>query len=146
MMVETVNSSGDANLREVLNLDVPAEAESIGGAADSVLSMLITLEVPEEKRMAIALAVQEALTNAARHGCQEDPSKSIHCQMRGEPRGRILIIISDPGPGFDPHSLPNPKLPDKIYGDHGRGIFLIRQLMDEVRFERGGTVIRMWKY
>jgi serine/threonine-protein kinase RsbW len=131
-------------MREFLNLSVAAEPESIGQATDSVLDNLEALGIPEEKRAAIGLAVQEALANAATHGCNNDPSKHIQCQVRHGEGNRILIVITDPGPGFEgaggPATLP------AIDGDHGRGIFLIRQLMDEVQFDQGGTVIRMWKY
>jgi serine/threonine-protein kinase RsbW len=132
-------------MRESLNLSVAAEPDSIGQATDSVLSNLVALGIPEDKRAAIGLAVQEALANAARHGCNNDPSKRIQCQVRHGEGDRILIVITDPGPGFDaPQSTPA-SLPD-VYNDHGRGIFLIQQLMDEVQFDQGGTVIKMWKY
>jgi serine/threonine-protein kinase RsbW len=57
----------------------------------------------------------------------------------------MLIVVRNPGEGFDPDSIPNPTIGQNIYQSHGRGIFLINQLMDEVRFERGGTEIRMVK-
>ncbi|MGC2260532.1 MAG: ATP-binding protein [Candidatus Sulfotelmatobacter sp.] len=61
-------------------------------------------------------------------------------------QGRIVIIVTDPGPGFTPKLLSDPKQGDKLYADHGRGVYLIRQLMDEVHFEQPGNEIRMWKY
>jgi serine/threonine-protein kinase RsbW len=61
-------------------------------------------------------------------------------QMRG-----LLIVVRDPGPGFDPASIPNPTIGENIFSEHGRGIFLVNQLMDEVYFERGGTEIHMRK-
>jgi serine/threonine-protein kinase RsbW len=57
----------------------------------------------------------------------------------------MLIIVRNPGEGFDPTSIPNPTRGQNIYATRGRGIFLINQLMDEVRFEQGGTEIHMKK-
>ena len=57
----------------------------------------------------------------------------------------MLIIVRDPGEGFDPTNLPNPTTGQNIYATQGRGIFLINQLMDEVHFEQGGTEIHMRK-
>ena len=57
----------------------------------------------------------------------------------------MLIVVRDPGPGFDPAAIPSPTLGHNIYRHHGRGIYLINQLMDEVSFEKGGTEIRMSK-
>ena len=64
--------------------------------------------------------------------------------MCDESRG-MLIVVRDPGPGFDPQAVPSPLLGQNVFESHGRGIYLINQLMDEVRFEKGGTEIHMKK-
>ena len=140
-------TSGDDHqgLRSQLRLAIPADAEHIANATDAVLACLADLKVDEEKAMAIGLAVQEALANAVTHGCQNDPSKTIQCEISADEQGRVLIVVADPGPGFNFAAPPKPVVQD-VYNDHGRGVFLIRQLMDEVSFERGGSVIQMWKY
>jgi serine/threonine-protein kinase RsbW len=89
--------------------------------------------------------VLEALANAVRYGCGEDPTKNVEvCVECDEERG-MLIIVRDPGEGFDPATLPSPVVGENLYADRGRGIYLINQLMDEVRHERGGTEIWMRK-
>ena len=133
-------------MSELVNLSLPAHAESIATISDNISDVLTRLEIPEQKRFEIGLAVQEALANAVVHGCQGDASKSIRCSLRSDPQGRIVITVTDPGPGFSPDRIPDPKRPEGLEDDHGRGVYLIRQLMDEVHFERGGTQIRMWKY
>jgi len=57
----------------------------------------------------------------------------------------MLIVVRDPGPGFDPKNLPSPIDGREIFSTHGRGIYLINQLMDEVRLLRGGAEIHMRK-
>ena len=133
-------------LSELLNIGFPADPGAIGTVADAVTETLIQLRVPEQKRLEIGLAVQEALVNAVVHGCKSDPSKEVRCRLQSDPLGRIVITVTDPGPGFSPDLLSDPKRQENVYADHGRGVYLIRQLMDEVSFERRGNEIRMWKY
>ena len=133
-------------LSELLDLSMPADGEAIGAVVDSISETLSQLEVPEQKRFEVALAVQEALANAVVHGCGNDRSKQVRCRLKSDPKGRIVIIVTDPGPGFSPERQPDPKRGENLYADHGRGVYLIRQLMDEVHFERSGSEIMMWKY
>jgi serine/threonine-protein kinase RsbW len=141
-------SSGPENsaLSELLDRSLPAEPEAIATVVDAISETLAQLEVPEQKRFEVALAVQEALANAVIHGCGNDPSKQVRCRLKSDPHGRIVIIVTDPGPGFSPELLSNPKQRENLHADHGRGVYLIRKLMDEVHFERNGSEIRMWKY
>jgi serine/threonine-protein kinase RsbW len=98
------------------------------------------------KEFEIQGALHEALANAIVHGCRNDPSKKVEfCVSCDESRG-LLIVVRDPGPGFDPASIPDPVTGQNVYSEHGRGIYLVNQLMDEVRFERGGTEIHMRKF
>lgn len=138
--------SENSELSELFDRSVPADPAAIGAVVDAISEILAKLEVPEQKRFEIALAVQEALANAVVHGCDNDTSKHIRCRLKSAPDGRIVIIVTDPGPGFNAERLSNPKQGENLYADHGRGVYLIRQLMDEVRFERPGNEICMWKY
>lgn len=140
------NPGDDKKPRELLHLTVPAHFEAVASAADAIAETLTRLEVPEQKRLEIGLAVQEALVNAVVHGCGNDPSKNVTCRMQSDEDARIIIVVSDPGPGFNSVSMPDPKQRENLHSDHGRGVYLIRQLMDEVKFERSGSEIRMWKY
>ncbi len=136
----------ESELSELLNIDFPADPGAIGTVADAVTETLVELQVPEQKRLEIALAIQEALVNAVVHGCKNDPSKEVRCRLQSDSHGRIVITVTDPGPGFSPDLLADPKQRENLYVDHGRGVYLIRKLMDEVSFERGGNEIKMWKY
>jgi len=146
MPAEFDGDAEDTALSALIDLSMPADSEAIAAVVDTISGTLTRLEVPEQKRFEVALAVQEALANAVVHGCGNDPSKQVRCRVKSDPLGRILIIVTDPGPGFRPDLLGDPKRRENLYTDHGRGVYLIRQLMDEVRFERSGNEIRMWKY
>ncbi|ABF41318.1 putative anti-sigma regulatory factor, serine/threonine protein kinase [Candidatus Koribacter versatilis Ellin345] len=97
------------------------------------------------KELDVEIALREALANAIKHGANGDPSKTVECRVSCGDSG-ILIVVRDPGPGFDPAAIPDPLSSENIFSNHGRGIFLINKLMDEVKFEKNGTEIHMRKY
>lgn len=136
----------DGELRDLVRLIVPADYDAVASASDQISGTLNQLNIPEQKRMEICMAVQEALVNAVKHGCDNDATKKVSCVMQSGGDGRIIIIVRDPGSGFDSSSIPDPKGDDNLHLSHGRGVYLIRQLMDEVRFNPTGSEIRMWKY
>lgn len=150
MSVQSSASGEDTNqdreLSNLLDLRMPGDSEAVFGVTDAISVTLTQLGVPEDKRMEIVLAVHEALVNAVVHGCKNDSSKEVRCRLGRDPNGRIVIVVSDPGHGFHPDELPDPMRPENLFANHGRGVYLIRQLMDEVHFENGGNQIRMWKY
>jgi serine/threonine-protein kinase RsbW len=98
-----------------------------------------------DKHDAIELALTEALANAVVHGAKGDASKIVECDVVAKEDQSILIVVRDPGKGFDPAEIPDPLRGESVYSDHGRGIFLINQLMDEVKFLKNGTEIHMIK-
>jgi len=93
--------------------------------------------------MEVEIVLREALANAIKHGCGNDPSKSVQCCVALEDDGEILIVVRDPGPGFDPKAVANPLSDAGLMKESGRGIFLINQFMDEVRYEDEGRELHM---
>ena len=77
-----------------------------------------------------------------RHGHGLEPHKNVRVTGRLE-SGRLEIRVEDEGGGFDPDSLPDPREGDSLYRSGGRGVFLIRQLCDEVCYEKGGRCLTM---
>jgi serine/threonine-protein kinase RsbW len=129
-----------------ITLTIPADPEAISQAADEIMSKVSEIECAAGKEFEIETALREALANAIKHGCNNDPSKHVQCCVACEEDRGMLIIVRDPGQGFDPLVLPDCTVGENLYDNHGRGIFLINELMDEVKFERGGTEIHMRKY
>lgn len=126
-----------------LDVTVAADSKAVRALIDQIMENVTKMGCAAGKEYEVRLAVDEALTNALVHGCKEDPTKKIQCCVACDEERGILIVIRDPGPGFDPGSIPSPTVGQNLYATHGRGIFLINQLVDEVRFERGGTEIHM---
>jgi serine/threonine-protein kinase RsbW len=92
----------------------------------------------------VDLALREALANAIIHGNRSNHEKFVRVCLAVQRDCTILIIVKDTGPGFEPIQLPNPLSRENLLAEHGRGIFLVNQLMDDVRFTfDGGTSIHM---
>ena len=126
-----------------LQKTLEARIEAIPPFVDGVMSVVQSMGCAVGKEREVEVALIEALANAVKHGCQNDPSKLVEvCVACDDSRG-LLIVIRDPGPGFDPSSIPNPVVGQNLFSTHGRGIFLINQLVDEVHYEKGGTEIHM---
>jgi serine/threonine-protein kinase RsbW len=89
----------------------------------------------EDAQFRVTLAVREAAINAIVHGNGNDPAKQIAFSL--ENTGQALVFtIADQGRGMDPDKLPDPLAPENLLRGTGRGIFLIRSFMDEVRFRQ----------
>lgn len=128
-----------------LNLAGPADVSTISPVVDWVMEAVRETGCAAGKEFEIETALREALANAIIHGCRNDPHKKVEVQVACRKDGSTVIVVRDPGPGFDVSRLPNPMEGENIYSQHGRGIFLINRMMDDVRFERGGKQIRMRK-
>jgi serine/threonine-protein kinase RsbW len=128
-----------------MNIVVPAMPSSIPTVSEGVRQLLAGKGWTDDELMPIELALDEALANAIRHGCKNDPSKHVQCVVTTDKRGEVMIVVRDPGSGFDAAAVPDPLATDNLLKPSGRGVFLINQLMDEVGFRDGGREVLMKK-
>src|SRR5437868_7925331 len=128
-----------------LKISLSAERKAVDPVVQNVMEVVREMQCASGKEEDIELALTEALANAVVHGAKEDPSKTVECIVACDEERGMLIMVRDPGPGFDPSCIPNPCAGENVYSNHGRGIFLINQLMDEVAFHKNGTEIHMVK-
>ena len=126
-------------------MTIPADPRAIPTVTDGVMQVLVDKKWSEERIMHVELALQEALANAIRHGCQGDASRQVQCVVNCDTDGEILIVVRDPGSGFDATTVADPLAGQNVLKSSGRGIFLINQLMDEVAFKDGGRELQMRK-
>ena len=124
---------------------VVSKIDAISPVVDKLMCLIKETACVPGEEFAVELALREALANAVVHGNRQDPNKKVRiCCACQEGQG-ILIVVKDDGEGFDPAKVPSSLVGENIHSDHGRGIYLINQLMDEVHFEHGGTEIHMRK-
>src|ERR1700692_901375 len=134
-----------AKLTLKLSVTLAADRDAVDPVVRSVMDVVREMKCAPGREDDIELALTEALANAVVHGAKNDPSKIIECDVACDEERGILIVVRDPGTGFDPATIANPCEGQNIYANHGRGIYLINQLMDEVRFHKNGTEIHMLK-
>ena len=88
------------------------------------------------------VGLTEALSNAMLYGNGEDPEKTVRVELRVD-AGHLTVQVTDQGLGFDPELIPDPRTPENIHRAAGRGIFLMRKLMDEVHFNSSGNSVTL---
>ena len=93
----------------------------------------------------ILISLTEAVNNAVQHGNRNDMSKVV-CVKTQKVKHTLHCEISDEGGGFDPASLPDPTAPENIENPGGRGVFLMRQLSDRIRFKDNGSTVELEFY
>ncbi len=128
-----------------LDVTISADPNAISGVVDGVMQIAREMKCAEGNEYQVELALREALANAIVHGCNNDPTKKVECCVACTESSDVMIVVRDPGEGFSPSAVPSPLATENLHSEHGRGICLINQLMDEVSFERNGTEIRMRK-
>jgi len=128
-----------------LDVTIPGDPNAISPLVDRVIEMVKSMECATGKEFEIETGLREALANAIRYGCRHDPTRLVQCGVACDHSRGVLIVVRDPGLGFDPTTIASPLVGQSVFLHHGRGIYLINQLMDEVTFARGGTEIRMRK-
>ena len=127
--------------RDSMKLDVPSDLGMVGDAVELVASHVPpgTLS-PRRISFNLRTALAEALGNAIRYGTGEDPDRIVRVRVElAEDMVRIHVV--DDGNGYDPRRLPDPTHPDNLEREFGRGLFVIRHLVDDVAFNEKGNGI-----
>jgi len=137
--LETRRNSTDRDLV----LELPTDIRSIERAVEYVMERCRTCS-EEARRLDLNFRVglTEALSNAMLYGNSHDPSKPVLVEV-ALLAGRVEARVTDQGPGFDPSTVPDPTSPENITKPCGRGLFLMRQLLDEVSFNDQGNQVTL---
>lgn len=117
------------------NLRLSSTLASVGEVEAAVEKLASEAGLDEDERFHVTMAVREATVNAVLHGNGYDPAKHVDVSMENT-GAELVFVISDQGKGLDPATLPDPLAPENLLRGTGRGIFLIRSFMDEVRFRQ----------
>jgi serine/threonine-protein kinase RsbW len=127
----------------LVTLRLPSDVSCIEEAVELVVRhCLAGHETPRTTRFRLQVVLSEALSNAIVRGNAEDRGKwvDIRAELRND---AIRVDVTDEGPGFNPYDLPDPVSPEQLEGPGGRGLFLIRKLVDAVHFNEQGNSICM---
>jgi serine/threonine-protein kinase RsbW len=132
---------------ETIELRLPSRLKAVDEAAAAVAEFMNRLGIAEDIAFGVDMAVREAVTNAVLHGNKLDDAKEVGLKLRNTSEV-FEISVHDQGSGFDPNEVPDPTRDENILKTSGRGIFFMRNFMDEVVWSadpKGGTSVRMIK-
>ena len=126
-----------------LTFDLPSDLRAIESFVESLVAEGRRIGFNQARlRLNLRVGVSEALSNAMLYGNRQDPRKHVRVQARFTPT-EITVRVTDEGRGFDPSRLPDPTLPQNLWRTRGRGVYLIRRLMDQVQYNEKGNSIEM---
>ncbi len=112
----------------------------VEGIVDDIKS---ELDFKEDVYGNVMVAVTEAVNNSIVHGNKNETSKKVIIELEMKNPYCLMVSVQDEGKGFDPNMLPDPTSPDNIENIGGRGVFLMRQLADEISFHDDGRRVEM---
>jgi serine/threonine-protein kinase RsbW len=120
-----------------IKISIPSLIENIKIVESFIDNAREKFEINDDIYGNIMISVTECVSNAIIHGNLQDLKKQVDLELKFEEE-KLKFIVSDQGEGFDIHSLPDPTSPENIEKPGGRGIFLIKNLADEVEFINEG--------
>jgi serine/threonine-protein kinase RsbW len=124
---------------------IPSEIKAISPLVDRLMRLIEGSHCITGEEHAAELALREALSNAVVHGNRLDAHKLVHVRCRCKVGKEISLIVSHQGQEFDAHNVPDSVAAENLEAEHGRGIRLMKSVMDEVSFQQRGTEIHMCK-
>jgi serine/threonine-protein kinase RsbW len=128
-----------------LRQSLPSQIAIISPFVDQLMHFIARFRDLDGSELNIEAALHEALANAIVHGNQEDSRKLVRVACRCTTDGEVSITVQDEGQGFDVTAVLDPTTPENRLLPQGRGIYLMKTLMDDVCFEQGGGVVYMHK-
>ena len=131
-----------SNLMEKISIQIPSMPENIRIVESFIDNAKEKFHITDDLYGNIMVAVTESVNNAIKHGNSSDKNKLVNISLFIEPK-LLKFVVEDQGAGFDPESLPDPTLPENISKPDGRGIFLMRNLCDDLVFSNEGRVVEM---
>ncbi len=123
---------------------IPSRLDLIPDFISAIIEKLLYLPLDEDMIFRVKLCLHEAVINAVEHGNKLDSRLTVKVVITVD-KNQLIIEVADQGEGFDYKKIPNPTSPANLSKTKGRGIFLIRNLMNKVSFHNKGQTIKMVK-
>lgn len=125
-------------------LKIPSEISQVRKVSSKVEKAIALIGTDEPKLFDIRLCLEEAVRNAIVHGnkCNKKLKVMVSYSLDGD---KFIMEVADEGAGFDYNKVPDPTSGENLTKNSGRGVYLIKKLMDEVSFSGHGNTIRMVK-
>ncbi|HEX5708584.1 MAG TPA: ATP-binding protein [Pyrinomonadaceae bacterium] len=131
-------------VREHIEFELPSDISLMNGVLHYLIERVARLGVIQPERSNLFIALDEAFVNAVKHGNKSDHNKIVRITADLSAR-EARFSVEDEGEGFDPNSIPDPLDPSNLFKTSGRGVLLIYNIMDEVRYNERGNRLTMIK-
>jgi anti-sigma regulatory factor (Ser/Thr protein kinase) len=128
---------------KVVQILMPSRRSAVAPTVERVLTSVKPARLTREQLDNLAVAVAEALSNAAVHGNHLRPGLFVVVRIEAHPTGETVVEVRDSGRGFDVERIRDPTDPSHLLLPGGRGIFMMRKLVDEVKFKELGNVVSL---
>jgi anti-sigma regulatory factor (Ser/Thr protein kinase) len=125
-----------------MRMRMASRRDAVAPTVDRILEAVAPAGLDEDRLTDLAVALAEALSNAAVHGHRLDPKRRVAIVLLVS-AGCVVVEVSDSGIGFDAHAVSDPTSPERQLAPGGRGIFLMRRLVDEVSYNASGNTVRL---
>jgi len=123
-------------------LRIPSNPKSIARVESFVERLVDRYHISPDIYGNILISLTEAVNNAIHHGNNNDESKSVTVQLNKK-TNVLAFSVTDEGGGFDYDSLPDPTAPENLLKIGGRGVFLMKQLSDDINFINNGSTVEL---
>ena len=131
-------------VRERVEFELPSDLSLMNGVLHYLIERVAGLGIIQPERSNLFIALDEAFVNAVKHGNKNDPTKLVRITADLS-ANEARFQIEDEGEGFDPSSIPDPLDPANLFKTSGRGVLLIYNIMDEVKYNERGNRLTMVK-
>jgi serine/threonine-protein kinase RsbW len=127
-----------------LRTSLPSTRPALNRGVRAVLKMARSRGWSVDERADLEIALREALANAIIHGNALERNKRVFLRCYAGTDSSMMIVVRDEGSGFDPTGVPDPRDSHRLHLSSGRGLLLMRELMDHVEYRRGGREVRLF--
>ena len=124
------------------SMEVESRLSVADGVCKRILSELEGNGFGQDDIFAIHLAIGEAFLNAVKHGNKMNSARKVKIEY-SVGSDRFEVSITDEGDGFDPESVPDPRVGENLYKPEGRGLLLMKSYMDVVKYNESGNSVYM---
>jgi serine/threonine-protein kinase RsbW len=134
---------GEVERARTIRLRMPSRRDAVSPTVERILRAVSPVGLTGDQRDDLAVAMAEALSNAAVHGNRLRPGSHVSIAIRVTPGKEAVVDVKDSGNGFDLGGLSDPTDPARILTPGGRGVFLMRRLVDHVEYTAPGNHVRL---
>lgn len=122
-------------VEKTYHLEIESDSRNLITVEEFINYFAVELNLKEDKINGLLLSITEATTNAIKHGNKSDKNKLVFIDVSCD-NEFLTIRIKDQGEGFDPDKIPDPTHPENLLKDSGRGVYLMKIYMDEIKFNK----------